>query len=872
MPADDSEGHPPASADTARFPSSSPAITTIEKQGFLKLLNSSRLANAAAPSLSGWTGELVKSLAQDETCVNALNALVVDIINGRFCTSPFKQVRIRLLASKETPIIKSSSDPSKVRPIAIGETFVRLAGLCVLDMLQPKMKLLFPSIQYGVGVRSGCEQVIHSTRAALEAYGPDSIALSLDQQNAFNERRRELIRSALYSSPHADIARRFFHFAYAESSLLCLYDQHRDIKHVLESAQGVRQGDTMASFYYALSMQNLYVQATAVVPPKSVAAFAILDDFTIVGHYDNVIKVFDEFCRLATPEGIILQPSKSQIIWPETRSDPPPSSLQSLASSRQLPIVRSAVLLGSLIGATNSNTSSWISAEIAASNTFFSALLHETMKKQIILPLLRNLLPRFHYLLRTNSPTNSLAACQSISASTREVIAHLAGIKPAELTSQALTQASLPRSAGGLSIRDPTRHATAAWLASIITAIPNIRNVFANVNVHESFKSHSLIAADLKTAHTFITAETDIIPNSDPDSALPFPSNFKQFFSLFNHSQPLHYEKALSTALTKHQSNLLESADIVTRARLQSLSNKNAMNVLDLIPTHADFIIPNHHITLLVQLTLGILPSDAPSKCLCGSTITSLDHLLFCQALHRKSRISHWVATHNRILRAIAPFVRQVADIEIEPKSYKSRIDLFEAKVPDAAIFGSYPFGHKLLDVSVTCPTATSLRVAASTTRLSAATAREKTKFAKYRSLAEQHSAQSVPFVMESFGAYGTHARHFIRDLVTLYINKNGIDASSFRSNFITATSLALVRGNINTITNLLTLIRSKWQLAPPIPPVPFPPIPSHLARSPPPPPRITVSISNSPERANPIPRPRASQFFRASPLRPLIL
>ena len=113
------------------------------------------------------------------------------------------------------------------------------------------------------------------------------------------------------------------------------------------------QGDGIASLSFNNSVQEIFEEACRDYP--TVRAFAIHDDFTIVGHYDNVIKVFDEFCRLATPEGIILQPSKSQIIWPETRSDPPPSSLQSLASSRQLPIVRSAVLLGSLIGATNSN-------------------------------------------------------------------------------------------------------------------------------------------------------------------------------------------------------------------------------------------------------------------------------------------------------------------------------------------------------------------------------------------------------------------------------------------------------------------------------------------------------------------------------------
>ena len=51
-------------------------------EALLRRVISSKLKNGSAGGPSGWTGELVAPLADDEECLQGLAALVRDILNG----------------------------------------------------------------------------------------------------------------------------------------------------------------------------------------------------------------------------------------------------------------------------------------------------------------------------------------------------------------------------------------------------------------------------------------------------------------------------------------------------------------------------------------------------------------------------------------------------------------------------------------------------------------------------------------------------------------------------------------------------------------------------------------------------------------------
>ena len=54
-----------------------------------------------------------------------------------------------------------------IRPIAVGNLLRRLVGKCAATKLQDRAAAHFSPHQLGVGVRGGCEAIVHTVRKAL---------------------------------------------------------------------------------------------------------------------------------------------------------------------------------------------------------------------------------------------------------------------------------------------------------------------------------------------------------------------------------------------------------------------------------------------------------------------------------------------------------------------------------------------------------------------------------------------------------------------------------------------------------------------------------------------------------------------------------
>ena len=75
------------------------------------------------------------------------------------------------------------------RPIAVGEVLRRLTSKCLSTAVRAEVIRILTPLQVGVGVREGCEAIIHSVARTLERedLAPDSRwILLLDFSNAFN--------------------------------------------------------------------------------------------------------------------------------------------------------------------------------------------------------------------------------------------------------------------------------------------------------------------------------------------------------------------------------------------------------------------------------------------------------------------------------------------------------------------------------------------------------------------------------------------------------------------------------------------------------------------------------------------------------------
>ena len=146
-----------------------------------------------------------------------------------------------------------------------------------MKKLNTSHESLFLPLQIGVGIRSGCEGAIHSTRQyAHQDHRVPKIILKLDFENAFNTVRRDLMLKTL-----KDTEPRLYPLiwqTYHDDTNL--YYGHEIIK----SATGFQQGDPLASYLFALTIHSLMKQL------KSELRIFYLDDGTLGGEIETVLK------------------------------------------------------------------------------------------------------------------------------------------------------------------------------------------------------------------------------------------------------------------------------------------------------------------------------------------------------------------------------------------------------------------------------------------------------------------------------------------------------------------------------------------------------------------------------------------------------
>ena len=185
--------HPQQDSNIPRRPFNDDVIVVRPDADFIKLVKS--MVTGSAPGPTGWSADLLYALTPNDDCLRGIAALITDMINGSLTDLDADA----LLSSTLLAIPKEGSDMH--RPIAISELFYRLARKKVMSMVSPIANELFAPIQYGVGMRDGTENIIHSLRHLLTS--PSLLSgLSIDFANAFNSRDRGDILRSVHNNPN----------------------------------------------------------------------------------------------------------------------------------------------------------------------------------------------------------------------------------------------------------------------------------------------------------------------------------------------------------------------------------------------------------------------------------------------------------------------------------------------------------------------------------------------------------------------------------------------------------------------------------------------------------------------------------------------
>jgi hypothetical protein len=200
-------------------------------------------------------------------------------------------------SSRVIPLLKPNN---AIRPIAIGESFVRIAARLANRAVVPAIANFLSPTQFGIGVPGGTEIVAHLSNLLLRsnsgnpAYG----IATLDISNAFNSIGRNCIWHSIRS--HCPLLAPFFLWSYGTASPLFLSNGSL----IGHSATGVRQGDPLGPLLFSLGLQPVLKTIQEEFPLHTILAY--LDDITVLGPVEDFPTIVARIRTLLAALGLQL--------------------------------------------------------------------------------------------------------------------------------------------------------------------------------------------------------------------------------------------------------------------------------------------------------------------------------------------------------------------------------------------------------------------------------------------------------------------------------------------------------------------------------------------------------------------------------------
>jgi hypothetical protein len=804
--------HPSRRRDVPSPPSLASAISAVLTGDELKkLIRRCDQGKSAGPS--GLTAGHLAGLAQDPQCLAGLVAMIQDIADGNL--SPEATDIITGAVSVATDKSDGDTSSNQVRPLAVPEILYKLAAMFIISSMQQHMAILFPTIQLGCGIKNGVESALHRTQVALEAGGDgsDTVVLSLDFRNAFNERQRSTIAKALYDAPLTSRIWRFFLLCYGDRpSHLGLYDRGM-LVHRFINDDGVRQGCPVASFLYALSVQHIYEAAVAGIP--GLEAVAIADDFTITGPSLSVARALQQLVIACRTDGPNLNFAKCKALWAYSTNHPNYQSFcEAMRSySEPIPISYDAIpLLGAAVGL-GMTRASHCERAVEKHQHFFEAITHPDMSVQAAMLLLRvSGIPRLTYLTRVIPPTVIRAACEAFDARIMQLVADKCHLPDPATNTAVRRQITQPYRCGGMAFSPHTRSSPAAYYASMAASAYNITNHRSETEMKNRLRDTDT-AFHLADTHSLLLA-TGVDPTLRANKER-LPKEMDDFWTFFAGSSkirpqlqrhlttlmtnkmylsdptPLPFIEAIAAAAAADE----ESDDI----RSQPITPTTTELLFTTYPTSSFTNIADHEYRLALRHRLHLpvvdhlptlchpKPSNAGKPCMV-ELAKHPDHFHSCHLRRKKGNYNR----HEKLVTCLYQLARRAGIFADKEKAIRDASN--KRTVPDLK-FSNTHIGTVHTDVTV-CGSYSKSNQKAGAMKGRAA---EKTK--QHYPGAAAECATFIPFVIDSLGRFGPGAWRII-DLIVgadLAQSRTGDQHSTpelTRMNIARAIAIQLQAGN----------------------------------------------------------------------------
>ena len=454
--------HPRPPSDTALpvLPTEAPPSVLEDDAGIRRLLVQSD--NGTSPGPSGWGGNMLSILVQSDICRLGVIALLRDIVNGELPDD----ARQLLLASRLVALTKPNSDG--YRPIAVGELFYRLAAIVAVRRVSTEAARLLAPHQYGMGVAAGAEKIIHSLQHELTDTDKRLAMLQLDITNAFNSCDRARLLRELYGLTDLQPLFRIADFAYSQPSALVLSGCDGLM---IESAQGVRQGDPLSALLFCVYMRHTLQQVSAETGAK---VYGFFDDIRLLGTPQQMMAALGRLQQSLPAVSLQLNTAKSHFAYFHDSLTPLTSVVLSTLSANDIQLHHDWVgVVGAVVGRDDAAIRAGVHDVLSAAgghDAFLRRLQLDEMPIQTAMLLLRqSMVPSMNYFMRCIAPVCIEDEAHDFDQRVMEAAMDKLGLDGAERGERTATLLQRKLRDGGWGLTPAVRTSPAAFLGSLAT-------------------------------------------------------------------------------------------------------------------------------------------------------------------------------------------------------------------------------------------------------------------------------------------------------------------------------------------------------------------------------------------------------------------
>ena len=198
-----------------------------------------------------------------------------------------------------------------VRPVGIGESWMRLISKCVLHVAGGEAKESCGIDQLCVGLESGIEGGIHAMRLLWEQHSAEEEwgFLLIDAANAFNEGNRIVM---FWTISHKWPSSARFAFNCYRHWVIVVVRGENGLAIFIFSKEGVTQGDPLAMAAYGILLLPLIRQLQDEIPDVNQPWYA--DDAGAGGKFCAIQEYFEQLQELGPSRGYFPEPTKSILV------------------------------------------------------------------------------------------------------------------------------------------------------------------------------------------------------------------------------------------------------------------------------------------------------------------------------------------------------------------------------------------------------------------------------------------------------------------------------------------------------------------------------------------------------------------------------